>query len=188
MIDPPEWFCGSPPTGCPTDFPQAGSSCTDEGLACGPSCELEIVCEGGSWRWRDGMCPKCAAPFTLIATPNGERPIADLRVGDLVFSMHRGARVAVPLLRASRTRVSGHQVMRVTLDNGQVLEVSAGHPLADGSRLGDVTPGQMLDANTAVVHATVVPYESTHTYDILPASDSGTYFAAGVLIGSSLKR
>jgi hypothetical protein len=33
---------------------------------------------------------------------------------------------------------------------------------------------------------TVVPYPHRFTYDILPASDSGTYFAGGVLIGSTL--
>jgi hypothetical protein len=33
----------------------------------------------------------------------------------------------------------------------------------------------------------IVPYGHPYTYDILPASKSGTYFAAGVLIGSTLK-
>jgi hypothetical protein len=32
----------------------------------------------------------------------------------------------------------------------------------------------------------VVPYRHHFTYDILPASDSGTYFAAGMRIGSTL--
>jgi len=32
----------------------------------------------------------------------------------------------------------------------------------------------------------VIPYTFEATYDILPASDTGTYFAAGVEIGSTL--
>jgi hypothetical protein len=34
----------------------------------------------------------------------------------------------------------------------------------------------------------VIPYEHAFTYDILPASETGTYYAAGALIGSTLKR
>jgi hypothetical protein len=30
-------------------------------------------------------------------------------------------------------------------------------------------------------------YRYSHTYDILPASSSGAYFASGVLVGSTLK-
>jgi hypothetical protein len=32
-----------------------------------------------------------------------------------------------------------------------------------------------------------VPYAYDRTYDILPASESGGYFAGGVLIGSTMK-
>jgi hypothetical protein len=31
-----------------------------------------------------------------------------------------------------------------------------------------------------------VAYDPTHTHDILPASDSGAYFAGGALVGSTL--
>jgi len=39
-----------------------------------------------------------------------------------------------------------------------------------------------------VVAASVVPYAHDATYDILPDSDTGTYFAGGILIGSTLAR
>ena len=38
-----------------------------------------------------------------------------------------------------------------------------------------------------VVSAELVPYTHSHTYDILPASDTGAYYAGGVLIGSTLR-
>jgi hypothetical protein len=37
-----------------------------------------------------------------------------------------------------------------------------------------------------VTTAVLVPYPDAFTYDILPDSDSGTYLAAGALIGSTL--
>lgn len=33
----------------------------------------------------------------------------------------------------------------------------------------------------------MIPYGHEHTYDILPDSDTGTYVAGGVLIGSTLE-
>lgn len=136
----------------------------------------------------DGECSApcmCASPDTPIATPEGERPLASLRVGDLVDSVDRGRRVAVPVLRVHRTPVSRHVVVRVTLGNGRLLHVSAGHPTADGRtfgalRAGDRLGGQRVDAVSSVAYA----YDAT--YDVLPASDTGAYFAAGALIGSTL--
>jgi hypothetical protein len=37
-----------------------------------------------------------------------------------------------------------------------------------------------------VARVSTVPYEHPFTYDILPGSESGTYFASGALIGSTL--
>jgi hypothetical protein len=133
-----------------------------------------------------GYCPICAAPNTPIATPNGDRPIASLRVGDLVYSVDHGAIVSVPLERVGRTPVASHRVMRVVLTDGAVLEISAGHPTADGRKFGELTAGSALDESHAVASAELVPYAYDATYDVLPASSTGTYFAAGALIASTL--
>jgi hypothetical protein len=45
-----------------------------------------------------------------------------------------------------------------------------------GDRLGDIQ----------ISAVDVVPFSHDFTYDILPASDSGIYFAAGVPVGSTL--
>jgi hypothetical protein len=169
-------------------MPQAGSACDAAGLNCGPDCDLVIVCNSGVWQWQQGECPICAAPNTPVATPRGERPIAALAVGDLVYSVDGAAIVAVPLLRVGHTRVAAHQVVRVTLDDGRVLEVSSRHPTADGRTFGDLRAGGRIDAEHGVVSAVLVPYRFDATYDILPASSSGAYFAAGALIGSTLAR
>lgn len=184
-IDPPEWFCAKPAAGCPTVMPQAGAACSTPNLMCGPDCGLDIVCRDGYWRWERGNCPICAAPNTPIATPSGERPIAALRPGDLVYSVDGAAIVAVPLVRVGHTRVASHHVMRVTLENGRMLEVSPGHPTADGRTFAKLEAGTTLDGQR-VVSSELVPYRFDATYDVLPASSTGTYFAAGALIGSTL--
>lgn len=128
---------------------------------------------------------KCASPDTPIATPSGERPIAELREGDLVLSVDHGAVVAVPIVATGHRAVTGHAVARIELDSGRVFEMSAGHPTADARTLGAVAPGDALgDAHVASV--SMVPYTHAFTYDILPASDTGAYFAAGALVGSTL--
>jgi hypothetical protein len=128
----------------------------------------------------------CAAPTTKIATPSGEVEIAQLQVGDWVYSVHNGAIEAVPVQQVSSTEVVRHHVTRVTLDSGAVLEISPGHPTADGRAFGGLEAGDHLDEHSVVLSATLVPFEYPRTHDILPASDTGTYFADGVLIGSTL--
>jgi hypothetical protein len=128
----------------------------------------------------------CAAPDTPIATPSGVRPIAALAKGDLVLSWHRGALRAVPVARISQQLAVDHRVVRVVLDSGAVLNLSGSHPTADGRTFSDLREGDWLAGRT-VQSATVVAYPFRYTHDILPASDSGTYVAGGVLIGSTLK-
>lgn len=132
------------------------------------------------------MCPICASPDTPIATPSGEVPIAELNEGDLVYSVDGDAVVTVPVLRTASTPVVGHQVLRVTLDDGRTLEMSPRHPLADGRPLSDLVSGSAFDERHTVVNTQLIPYQHDRTYDILPASSSGAYFASGALIGSSL--
>ncbi|HKB55368.1 MAG TPA: Hint domain-containing protein, partial [Ramlibacter sp.] len=136
--------------------------------------------------WCAAKCAVCASPDTPIATPGGDRPIADLQVGDLVYTVEGDAILAVPILRVSRTPVANHHVVRVQAADGRVLELSPGHPTADGRTFGDLRPGTRLDG-AAIASVELVPYHYPYTYDILPMSRSGTYFAAGMLIGTTLK-
>ena len=132
-------------------------------------------------------CPDCvcASPDTLVATPAGDRAIASLREGELVLSVDHGRVVAVPISEAHRTPARNHRVVRVELDNGSVLEISAPHPTADGRTFGDLRKSDEL-GGVRIRRVAIVEYAHPFTYDILPASDSGTYFAGGVLIGSTL--
>jgi hypothetical protein len=106
-------------------------------------------------------------------------------VGDLVYSVEHDAVVAVPILRVNRAPVHDHHVMRVRLATGAVLEISPQHPTAEGGKFGDLHAGGTLDGK-AIVSAELVPYAHPFTYDILPASDTHTYYAGGALIGTTL--
>jgi hypothetical protein len=175
---------------CPDLVPNDGAPCSlreDLGCPVETCAHSGFHCRGGAWRWvPPQFCPICASPDTPIATPAGERPISELRAGDLVYSVQQDAIRVVPLLRVSRTPVSNHHVLRVTLAGGRILEISPGHPTADGRRFADLAAGGTLDGHLieAVERA---PYRWPATYDILPASDGGTYFAAGLEVGSTLK-
>ena len=186
--------CMAPPCSatCSGDSPCCGTECCTAGqLCCDPQGPIDMGprCLDPN---EHGTCPVgcaplciCADPETPIATPIGNRPIASLRTGDLVYSIDRGQLVVVPIVRTQRTEVSDHHVMRVTLSSGSVLQISPGHPTADGTRFEALAAGDQLDG-VAIVAAELVPYRHSATYDILPDSDTGGYFAGGVLIGSTL--
>lgn len=133
-------------------------------------------------------CPICLARGTRIATPNGDIAVEDLRVGDLVWTADAdGARMAAPLVAMGNAPVPAtHNVVDVVLDDGRTVLVSPGHPTADGRRVGDLRPGDMLDG-ARVVSVDRVAYEGGATFDVLPAGATGTYWANGIRLGSTLR-
>jgi len=139
----------------------------------------------------DGTCPRgckqcvCANPDTPIATPTGARSISELRVGDLVYSVDKNQIVPVPIAAVKMRPARSHIAPQILLDNGQVLQISARHPTADRRTFGDLREGDKL-GELRVKAVELVTYEHAFTYDILPASDTGFYFAGGALIGSTL--
>ncbi|MEE8409914.1 MAG: hypothetical protein V3T05_09930 [Myxococcota bacterium] len=129
---------------------------------------------------------KCAAPDTPIATPAGPTPIAWLRVGDLVYTEHAGAITAVPIRRVRSTAVTNHTMVSLRLDDGSAVSMSPGHPTADGRTFAGLRQGDWL-GQRSVIAVKRTAYQGSYTFDILPDSDSGTYFASGALVGSTLR-
>jgi hypothetical protein len=131
-------------------------------------------------------CPICLARDTRIATPGGEVAAQDLKVGDIVWTLEGGARVAAPLVAIGSTPVPAtHEVVHLVLSDGRSVLVSPGHPTADGRRVGDLRAGDALDGAT-VVSAEREPYDGGYTLDVRPAGASGAYWANGVLLGSTI--
>jgi Hint domain-containing protein len=133
-------------------------------------------------------CPICLARGTRIATPSGDIAIEDLKVGDVVWTEDAtGARVASPLLDIGNTPVPPtHRVVQLRLSDGRAVDVSPGHPTADGRKVGDLAAGDMYDG-AVVVSVELVPYAGGATFDVLPAGATGNYWANGVLLGSTIR-
>ncbi|MBX3126209.1 MAG: hypothetical protein KF718_05810 [Polyangiaceae bacterium] len=179
----------------------SGTACIGTHTCCGTDCcsPTELCCnvpgplgeQLGCATPVNGTCPKgctsciCNSPDTPIATPSGQRAIAELKVGDPVYSVHEGQVRVVPVQRVARQAAPDHVVVQVRLASGAVLRSSPEHPTADGRTFGELRAGDGLDG-VSVVEVRRVPYAHTHTYDILPASSTGSYYAGGVLIGSTL--
>lgn len=123
----------------------------------------------------------------MIATPDGEVAIEDVRVGVRVWSIDEGGRrIVANVVRIAQTLVPAtHQVVRLVLDDDRTLRASPGHPLADGRLLANVGVGDRVDG-AFVVSATLEPYGGGSTFDLLPDSATGAYVADGVPLGSTL--
>lgn len=181
-------------TGMTTGMCGPGGDVCPEG-----TCKLapELPCEMPMGPLGNGCCAcecsvctapcRCAAPDTPVATPEGERAIASLRPGDLVFSVEGEAVVVVPVLEVRKQPApADHTVMRVELADGGVLAISGGHPTADGRAFAGLRAGDSL-GDARIVAIAPVAYGHAYTHDILPASSTGAYFAAGALVGSTLR-
>ena len=133
-------------------------------------------------------CPICLAEGTLIDTPAGPIQVQNLRLGMLVWTEERaGGRVAKPVLQIGKTVVpSTHQIVHLMLEDGRELWVSPGHPAADGRRVGQLHLGDQLD-DGIIRSAMLVWYTSYATYDLLPAGETGFYWANAILLASTLK-
>jgi hypothetical protein len=132
-------------------------------------------------------CPICLARGTRIATPSGDIAVEDLKIGDVVWTQDAaGARVAGPLLQIGSTPVPAtHRVVQLRLSDGRAVDVSPGHPTADGRKVGDLAAGDRYDG-ALVVSAELVSYAGGATFDLLPEGATGMYWANGILLGSTL--
>lgn len=132
-------------------------------------------------------CPICLARGTRIAAPGGDVPVEDLALGAIVWTRAAdGARVAAPVILLGSTPVpASHRVVHLVLSDGRVLDASPGHRLADGRALGDLRPGDVVDGST-VRSAELEPYTGGATFDLLPAGATGTYWADGVPLASTI--
>lgn len=133
-------------------------------------------------------CPICLASNTVIDTPDGPMGVKDVVVGAVVWSIDRyGNRIAADVLRVSRTPVPPtHRVIHLIMSDDREVWASPDHSTLDGRRVADLRAGDSFDGSH-VVAANVVPYWDLATYDLLPASDTGAYWANGIVLGSTLK-
>jgi hypothetical protein len=80
---------------------------------------------------------------------------------------------------------AGHLMVHLMLADGRELLASPGHRTADGRQLGSLASGETLGGST-ITRWELVPYAGDRTYDLLPAGPTGTYWANGILLSSTL--
>lgn len=133
------------------------------------------------------LCWKCLSFTSKISTPIGDVAVTSLKVGDIIWTADAtGNRVVRTLLKVSRIPAINHRVVHLVLADGRTLDVSAPHPTADGRTVGDLKVGEAYDGS--IVRSVVLKaYEGSATYDILPAGETGYYWANGIVMGSTLK-
>jgi hypothetical protein len=132
-------------------------------------------------------CPICLAAGTLIDTPASPIPVQNIGVGTIVWTIDRaGVRVAQPVIQVGKTVAPpSHEMVHLVLDDGREIWVSPGHPTPDGRRVGQINPGDTLDGGV-IRSAERVRYSGYFTYDLLPAGETGFYWANGILFASTL--
>ena len=133
------------------------------------------------------MCPICLVGGTFIDTPAGQVPVEDVETGMMVWTVdQQGIRVAAEVTETSSTPVpDSFQVVTVRLKDGRAVTASPGHPVAGGRALVDFQVGDALDGSV-VTGVGLTAYRGGKTYDILPAGDTGVYWAGGILLRSTL--
>ena len=134
-------------------------------------------------------CPICLSQNSKILTPQGEKNVQDLKTGDKVYSADsNGKKVAVSILKTAKTYVGqDHKILHIVLSDNRSLYVSPGHPTAQGIDVAMLKTGNALDGGK-IVSIELLNYKFEYTYDLLPESQTGTYYANGILMGSTLKR
>jgi hypothetical protein len=144
-------------------------------------------CESNALASQPRRCPICLASNTIIGTPNGNVNVKDVTIGMSVWSANeRGEKVVSRVVAVSHADVpTTHQVVHLKLSDGREVWVSPNHPDAGGEPIVSLRPGDVFDGSI-VRSSDLVPYWDTKTYDLLPDSATGTYWANGVLLGSTL--
>jgi hypothetical protein len=131
---------------------------------------------------------KCLPPSTLITTPNGDVAIHQLKENDIVLTTNlKGEAVEAPIKITNKVLVSEvHSMIVFELADGRKLQVTAEHPSAIVSKsIDQYCIGEEIDGSV-IIQKSVVIYNEEYTYDILPAGETGYYWANGILIGSTL--
>ena len=134
-------------------------------------------------------CPICLVKGTLIDTPQGQIPVEQLSKGMIVWTTDdSGNRIAKEIVETTSTIVpSSFKVIKIELNDGRTITASPGHPTAEGRAIADYQLGNELDG-AQIVTMDYITYENSMTYDILPAGNTGYYWANGILLGSTLKK
>ena len=78
------------------------------------------------------------------------------------------------------------RMIHLVMKDGRDFWASPGHPTVDGRTVGELRQTAIYDS-AVVSYSEVVPYDDTNTYDLLPAGNTGFYWADGIPLASTLR-
>ncbi len=143
---------------------------------------------------------KCMPNTARILTSQGEKQIDNIQIGDSVYTFNNiDGKFLAPIIQVNKILVQKDYIMtKITLEDGRSIQASPKHPIpierdyATSSKnqyeellFSEIKIGDHID-RTRVVFIEFVNYNGGFTYDILPAGESGYYWADGILVGSTL--
>ena len=137
--------------------------------------------------WAGSSCGSCLSPYTLISTPKGQVKVKNLKVGDVVYTQTKaGKKISMPIIKKSKVKVTSlHKMVYLNFSNGNDLIASPDHPATRAKKIRELFPSEAYD-QTKINSVSLINYDHSHTYDILPDGDTGYYWANNILIGSTL--
>lgn len=108
----------------------------------------------------------CLAGDTLVQTVDGNRPIKDIKVGDLVFTMNETTmkQEIDRVVKAGKTFESA-KVMRITFDTGQSVVCTPNHPFAKRVVNQDAVTGRILSIDGSSERIEWIPAENLSVGD-----------------------
>ena len=180
--------CNGPQdTSCPKDY-RCIQSCGPP-ISRGNEPPPPYYCEANEIANKPRNCPICLAENTQISTPTGMVNVKDIKIGARVWSLNKkGEKIISAIINVSNSAApKTHRVSHLVLADGRELWVSPSHPTINGLSVRDLRAGNTYDGSL-VKSRKLVPYWDTKTYDILPDSDTGYYWANKILLGSTLTR
>src|SRR6266446_5034334 len=165
------------------------SRCIGPSSGCARSCSRRAVTPTRSrFVSRPRVQTTLSSSLTVrSASTNGDVRVTNVRSGMLVWTADSdGTRVAAPVVEVGSMEVpSGHLMVHLRLADGRELLASPGHRTSDGRPLGTLARGDKVDGSI-VTTSELVPYAGERTYDVLPAGATGSYWANGILLASTL--
>ncbi len=138
---------------------------------------------------RTHSCPICLTSTSKILTPAGEVDVKLVKVGTIVWTINKeGHKIEAPVLKVGSTKVPlYHQVIDLKLKDKRELLVSPGHPTINNKTVSQLKVGDKYDGSI-VSNTFLVSYYGQRTYDLLPAGDTGFYYANDILMASTLSK
>lgn len=133
-------------------------------------------------------CPICLTEGTMISTPLGDVPVEKITEGTIVWSIDLNAnKVIAKVSKVGKTAVpETHSVITLTLEDGRSVTASPRHEVVGGLEFQELAVGDEIEGSVITTREEHV-YGKAYTYDILPDSPTGVYYANGILLESTLR-